>query len=282
MEEKTWYLGPLGDLRALVVPEPGIQMNQVVYGGVHQGLTGARTKDVTGTRMDYDFQFNYLDQSEWSWLNALNTRLVPGPLYLIDPLRKNRITTHGCGMKEGASDPESVAYWKFVYEMSTDRPSAIDLPIRSIKLLEVGAATAYRPDPVYPNPVFPGETISASIYAKASASNSATLALDYFDADGTRHSSPEGHTVNATISTSWSRLQIQNHTVPAGVAGVRLAVIFGAGTPDVSLSAPQVETGSSATEWEPGGAGSRVLLNSLTTTSPRFPLTNSTLNLLEA
>ena len=60
-----WYLGPLGDLRPLVCPEPDLSATQVRYGGLHQGLSGARTLDVTGHKAEYEFNTTGDDVTEF-------------------------------------------------------------------------------------------------------------------------------------------------------------------------------------------------------------------------
>lgn len=277
----TWYLGPLGNLRPLGCPELDVEMNQVRYGGIHQGLTGSRTVDITGTRADYGFEFKNMEKDEWTWLEAMNTRLVPGPFYLLDPMKKNRLTVQACQLRHGVSDAESVSTWLWNFQMTRDKPSAIDLPIQSLYLPAAGSAKPVRFQPVIPTPVLPQETIVGSVYAKSSVSRSASLLFDYYGPDGTRLTSPSGFSQSVSIGTSWTRLTCST-TVPAAVAGVRFALTTGAPTSNLTLAAPQLESGSTATSWEMGGGGSRVIMDQLKTTSHRFPLRDSSLVLLEA
>src|SRR5690606_40132859 len=72
--DRTWYLGPLGKLRGLVCPERGMSDTSTRYGGIHQGLTGARTMDITGHRREYEFEFVYMDKQDFAWLNALDRK----------------------------------------------------------------------------------------------------------------------------------------------------------------------------------------------------------------
>src|SRR5690606_23969820 len=97
--DKTWYLGPLGKLRGVVGPDAGTTATSTRYGGVHQGLTGARTMDITGHRREVEFQFTYLEKAEFEWLNALHARMVPGPLYLLDPRYRNRLSPQATSLR---------------------------------------------------------------------------------------------------------------------------------------------------------------------------------------
>src|SRR5690606_1195650 len=97
--DRTWYLGPLGKLRGLVCPERGMSDTSTRYGGIHQGLTGARTMDITGHRREYEFEFVYMEKQDFAWLNALHTRMVPGPFYLIDPRYKNRLSPQATSLR---------------------------------------------------------------------------------------------------------------------------------------------------------------------------------------
>src|SRR5690554_2646520 len=98
-KSKRWYLGPAGALQELTCPEPNIKANLVRYGGVHQGLSGARTVDVTGHRYEYAFDWDYMEQAEWAWLEAMHLRHVPGPFRLLNPLKKNRLAPQSSAMK---------------------------------------------------------------------------------------------------------------------------------------------------------------------------------------
>src|SRR5688572_21324044 len=99
VDNPEWYIGALGALRRLPVPDPGIRMSPVVYGGIRQGLSGARTLDVTGVRMGYDMEFTGLEPDEWMHLEALRTRLIPGPHRLLDPLRRNRLSVEAAAVR---------------------------------------------------------------------------------------------------------------------------------------------------------------------------------------
>src|SRR5690606_14897496 len=84
-----------------------------------------------------------------------------------------------------------------------------------------------------------------------------------------------------TVSSSWARHEL-TATAPADAAFIRFDVLSQSSTADVYVAAPQIEANSEATHWEPGGGSVWVHLDQLDTSSPRFPLFDVSMTLLEA
>ncbi|HVV11574.1 hypothetical protein [Amycolatopsis sp.] len=281
MSKATWYLGPLGDLRALTCPEPGIKDTVVRFGGVHQGLSGARTVDVTGHRSELSFDWKYMEKAEWKWLKALHTRHIPGPFRLIKPTGVNRLslqasscyplpTTNGLGVYNTVSNVEWALDW----------PADADPGYRSLRLSSFAASQILRWDFSGQTPVFPGETITASLYAKTeTAGQTFSLTVDYYDRTGAQTSSAPW--VSCTPTTDWQRFNVTT-TVPEGTASVVFALITGDFVGPVRIAAAQLESGSAPTDWEQGGSAPTVHIDQLETSSPLFPLTDCSMTLLEA
>ena len=78
----------------------------------------------------------------------------------------------------------------------------------------------------------------------------------------------------------WQRFSI-TRTAPAKAALVVFRVDLTASNTYVRLAGPQVEAGSGVTAWEPGGAAPVVVIDQMPTTTPRFPLRDVTVSLLE-
>ena len=281
----TWYLGPLGDLRPLVCPEPNVRMPVVRYGGVHQGLSGARVMDVTGHRQEFEFVFEYLDQDEYVWLEALHARLVPGAYYLLNPLKRNRLTLQASNMivaqfsKNGVRVPTGASWGR-----RTLYPTAqIGMSGYSVFVWHwTDSQPRVTFDRGRPIPVLPNETVTASVYLNPSVPDETpvTLQLDWFDVNGDSLTPTVGASFNP--SSGWNRYVLPNAAPPSGAVSCRFSI--GLIDPDqaVYIAAPQVEAGPQATAWEMGGAALEVLPDQLETESPRFPLRNATLTLLEA
>lgn len=280
----TWYLGPLGDLRPLVCPERDITISEVRYGGIHQGLSGARTMDITGHRSEYEFEFKYLDRAEFQWLEALNSRMVWGPHWLINPLKRNRLSlqaTRGLVSRHeraGVRLPLGSSY-----ALDASVPSSVGLPGRAMRFsswTEANPRVRFDHDKYVT--VLPDEIISASVWLGAPPGvpyAGVALRLDWFDED----QQPLSPTVSEVFSIEpWVRQTLPGAAPPAGAVACRFSVVLASTNTTVFLAAPQVESGPVVTDFEVGGAAPEVLVDQLSTSSPVFPLRDATLTLLEA
>lgn len=281
MNTATWYLGPVGDIRPLVCPERGISMNLVRYGGVHQGLSGARVMDVTGHKYEYSFQWTYMDYSEWIWLEALHTRYFPGPFWLINPMKANLLTRESAALKFATNGTHGIETSSLTYSTSTDWPSGVGITNQSLTIIGAGSGGVLTFDEGLGFPPISGETYWVNLYVKntvvAGTTAENTFAINWVDSTGSVIGTPTQVTLGQ--SGSWTNVSLSS-TPPAGaVYGfVKLLIKNGA---TYKIAAPVVNIGSSAHTWEIGGGASKVVIDQLTTTSPRFPLTDCTMTLLE-
>jgi hypothetical protein len=281
MSERTWYLGPAGDLRPLDCPDTNMRLTETRYGGVFQGLSGARTVDVTGHRSEYQFNFKYLLRGDYAWLKAMHTRQIPGPVRLINPLLKNRLSTQASTLRLAPQQRNGLRFsWGNASRVRGDWPSGV-LGYESIAWSDwVNAYQYFRFDEVYKTPVFPEETVTCSIYARSDVAQTVELVLDYNDRDLSQFGSSPRYAF--PVTTGWTRLDM-TATVPVNCAAAQFAILSTAApAAPIMFAAPQLEPGSVATEWEQGGASPTVLVDQLTTTSPIFPYFDSSLSLLEA
>lgn len=273
----TWYLGPPGDLRALVCPERDIDITELRFGGVHQSLGGARTMDVTGIKKQYNFNWAYLDPADYTWLRALHTRLVPGPHRLIDPLLKNRLSL---GTSDGNIAPHKWTNYTNSAGLLTnqlDYPTGV-LGRRSVRWSDRTASSTLRLDLDKMTDVFPLETVTVSAYLKGASAVSVDMFIAWYDKDKVFLSNSTVTT--HSVTTSWARYDTSK-TAPAnavlGVLNLRATA-----TTTINVAAPQFETGGSVTSWEQGGANPLVLIDQLPSTTPRYPVTNCAMTLLES
>jgi hypothetical protein len=274
----TWYLGPLGNLRELECPEVNMTITDVRYGGVHQGLSGARTMDVTGIKQDLNLTFEFLEEDDYRWLQALHTRQIPGPHRLINPLRKNRMTVPGAKCDATSSIRPGVRFSAGEWDWQNDWPTAAGYGWRSLRWFSRTASSIMVWDAEQHNPIFPLEQLTGSAYIKGDSSVTATFRLDYYDKDNVFLSSST--TENAAVTTSWARYSI-TRTAPVNACAARL-VLSAVATTTMRVAAAQLEPGASATAWDQGGGSLLVLVDQMPTTSPRFPLVNCSISLLEA
>lgn len=273
----TWYLGPPGDLRALVCPERDIDITELRFGGVHQSLGGARTMDVTGIKKQYQFNWRFLDPEDYQWLRALHTRLIPGPHRLIDPLLKNRLSL---GASNGNLAPHKYAFYSVTAGLLTnqlDYPTGV-LGQRSVRWSDRTASSLMRLDIDKGTDVFPLETVTHSLYMKGASSVSVDVFIAWYDKNFAFLSNSSATT--HSVTTSWARYSASKTAPTNAVLGIMS--IQATATTNITVAAPQIETGSSVTAWEQGGANPLVLIDQLPTVSPRYPTSNITMTLLES
>jgi hypothetical protein len=275
----TWYLGPIGDLRALSCPEPDIGITVERYGGIHQGLSGARQIDITGFRQSVPLSFTYMDYDEWEWLDAMRTRLIPGPYYLINPLRKNRLVPESCFPKVGGGTARGSGVTQGATVRVNDWPTGVGAGGWACKWTNRSAAAWFRLARNNPAAVNPGDVVTASAYIKGSTAANLRWIVDYYNRNG--QSGDSGYSADIPITTSWARYT-WTVTVPAGIGALDPVLYFADSAPDISIAAAQVEIGASATDWQLGGGSMKVVIDQMPTESPLFPLENVNVTLLEA
>jgi hypothetical protein len=275
-----WFLGPAGDMRSLICPEVDLDMSVERYGGVFQGLSGARSMTTTGLKQKFDLGIKYLDQDEYKWLEALHFRTFPGPYRLLNPFKKNLLSPNASLVKT-LGDNLTVQFTMGVSTPVVDWPSAAGAYANTAtKWTNRSSGTGvFRLDNRFRVPVTAGSPWVASVYMKGSVALSGSWVIDWHDSTGAQISGSTTQVVS--ITTAWQRFSVTG-TAPAGAVTAKPAFLTSATSPDVYFAAGQFEAGSTATSWELGGGAPVVLLDQLPTTSPRFPLRNVTLSLLEA
>jgi hypothetical protein len=287
MADPIWYLGPPGDLRALVCPERDFDTTEVRFGGVFQSLSGATTLTNTGVRQKVSMDFRYLTEEEYGWLEALNRRYVRGPFRLINPFKKN-LLTGGAAMclansplMFGVTNYQNMTPSNGVMARVFDWPSAAGLfGAESSKWSNrpVGPTHTLRWDDSYKTPVTAGKQYVGSVYIKGASATTGSLVVDWFNRS---HVQVGGTSVTTTaLTTSWQRFSATG-VAPAGAVLARFAWYSNV-TPDIYFAAAQLEEGSAATAWDPGGGAIVVNMDQLTVSNPRFPYRNTTLTLMEA
>jgi hypothetical protein len=273
----TWLLGPLGQLRELVTPETGINITEVRYGGIHQGLNGGRTVDVTGIKTEVVLVFEHLDEPDYRWLQALHTRHIGGQVRLHNPLRKNHMTIGAASCNPTPARVPGITLSAGDYQWVNDWPTGVNYGDRALRWYNRTAGSTVVFDQGKGISVTPLATITASVYMKAAVGFDMTLAIDWYDKNLAFLSAP---TSTASVTTSWARYSITS-TAPTNAAVGRLRLVS-TPTNEVTLAASQWEVSPTATAWDQGGGELRVLIDQMPANSPRFPLMNCSVTLLEA
>lgn len=274
-----WYLGPEGNLKALICPSVNIDMTVERYGGIFQGLSGARSVDVTGHKQKFTFEFKYLDQTEYQWYRALHQRQFPGPFRLINPLEKNRLTPESSMTKWGGGTAAGFAMTSGVASRSWDYPATVGDGFGQSTVWSNRVGTGIlRFDTKHLTTVIPGEVITASVYLKTDVGFVPNMVIDWWNRTTQLSSTP---VLTPSVTTSWQRFSI-TATVPAGASRARFAMYTSNTTSALSIAAAQFEVSATATDWLMGGAAPIVHVDQMTVVSPRFPLRNATMTILEA
>jgi hypothetical protein len=281
MADPIWYLGPAGDMRAIVCPEPDIDITVERYGGVFQGLSGARSMTVTGHKQRFKFDFRFLTDDEFAWLEALHFRTVFGPYYRLKSPFKTNLLSPQAALIRTVGDPRTVQFTSGIAGPITDWPSAAgNLANISTKWSNRLTGTqVFRVEERYRIPVTVAVPVTFSVYLKGSTTLSGSIVIDWYNQAGAQIGSSS--TVTTSITTSWQRFQVTG-TPPVGTVTARGAFLTSATAPDVYLAAAQFEEASTASAWKIGGGCPVVLIDQLETSTPRFPYRNTTLTILEA
>jgi len=285
---KTWYLGWLGDMRALPVPETGFDLSEERYGGVHQALNGARTMDTTGFRQQFKFDFKYLSDDELQWLRSLYLGNVTEPLYLINPLRKNLLSaqastgTWHATLDNGLQNLNSVITYDFVNDYPTGLPISGTRSPRLLSLASAPASVVIDGGARFV-PVVVGEPITFSIWMRTtSGTASVDMSIQTYDKYAAS-TVGAGATSTKSVTTSWQRFTLTHTPSVAGAVGAKFSLVLNTLTTyNVLLAAPQAEYGNAATTFSIGGGMTKVLIESIDSESPRYPLNNVSVTLLEA
>lgn len=278
MADPIWYLGAPGDMRELFAPEMDIDITEERYGGVFQGLSGARSVDVTGFRQRLTFDMKWVDPAEYVWYEALYRRLIPGTLRLINPLKKNRLSQESSMGQWGGYTTNGLSLTSGSMTRLWDWPSTA--PPIALSTNRWGARVSgavFRTDETKRIPVIAGETITASVWLKSTVAHSVTLAIDWADRLGAGTAASTTSVVSVT--TAWQRFAL-TAAVPAGTHLVTFAG-YSFTTNNLDVGPLQLESGASATSWEMGGGAPSVVIDQMPVTTPRYPLRNVTMVLLE-
>lgn len=282
LQTKTWYFGWLGEMRTLLTPEVGLTNTDERLGGVHQALSGARTVDITGLRRIYEMDWNYLTDAEVAWLYAFYRKMINQPAYLLDPMKKNLLSEQASTMRMHRNNDLGVQMSSLIVrEYRNDFPAGLPIIADRCPIFvssNVGGYIRFDGTDTF-IPAFTGEPITFSVYMRVdSGTINVSMILDWVDKYGV-DLTPTNQ--SKTITTTWQRFSVT--VTPTGSqAGVRSAFVLPGGTMNLRMAAPQVEYASAPTAWEMGGGRSKVMIEEITSESPRFPLNNISVTFLEA
>ncbi|MFI9381239.1 hypothetical protein [Kutzneria sp. NPDC052558] len=274
-----FLLGPLGALRALPSPTLGTApvASAARLGGVHRSLTGRVTVDRLAVRRTWTLAWPYLDDATRAYLDALYLGVVAGPLWLVDPMRVNRLPGHVAATGSASRTTTGFTVTAGTVAWAAGVPTVAEVPLAGGLSWSVpasgGALTA---DAVVP--VAGGETVTAS--ATLAGTVPAALSVSSFTAAGAALRVDQGTT--GPPGTAGTRAALTT-TLPATAAYIRVGVsaaASSAGGP-LTVSGWQAEAGLLPGGWQAGGGAAVVVVDSLSTTYPIPTAAEVALTLLE-
>lgn len=302
---ELFWLGPLGQLAPLAVPEGSVNREFPRTSTSSTTLNGRQNINEQGYRHTWEFDQAYCEPDDASMLEAMYSGIVPGPLRIIDPMYTNRfrpsvaaprITTIYNGSSDcWAPTPDSGAvselagagYPAIAYTDPHDGRSVTYSPGKGVQwqpgagsarvmypngpLLDSGKARPSRVDPV-----LPGETVTASFLVKLVGVGTAAFALDTVAADGT----VTPGSLSAITGTTWATVS-STVTAGAGVVGVMPRFTASAATVLLFIGPGQLQHGSAVTTWRTGYGCPEVNITSAPGVSDQFPLSTVSLSIQE-
>jgi hypothetical protein len=254
--DTEFYVGPLGDLLPLPGVESGVDTPLAVIGGTHTSLTGAYTRDVFGYKRSWTWTYPMLTDKQARHVEALQRNLVPGPLYLIDPRRRNRLPEQIASGGSLLRTPDgfipsntTATVWRRLGHAPADPAT---LPARHIlrgclewQLLAAGGASIELAggalDGRHNIPVLNQETLRVAFWANGPASTVMSATVHVFDAKETEIATVAVPGVQLTQG-EWRRVH-HGFICPTNAAYLRLSLECSSSTPigSIFLTALSVE-----------------------------------------
>ncbi|MDA3643777.1 hypothetical protein LZ318_11960 [Saccharopolyspora indica] len=274
-----WLFGPAGDLR----PLPPMDMDVVNaidrFGGVHTSISGGRTVDVLGYKSRYEFEIRHIDLTEYARLESLYTQQIPGPYFLLDPLRRNLVSREASSSRPAGMDFRGISVdgGSLSWLRVTDSP--LDWTQRAAQWAGFTAEKVLFIDFGRRFPLLPGTPVTASAYVKPADEVVLRWNVQLYRAgQGIRSVPGPDTTCPAGV---WTRIAAAlPDTQDYDEASLALQYVSG-GTSPIQIIGSQAEFSSDPTDATMGGGSIRVAFDKMETTSPFFPYQSVSLSLLE-
>lgn len=263
--DTQFYVGPLGGM--LIMPDTASQIDTPlsVIGNTHTSLTGAFTRDRFGYKRSWTWTYPALTERQARYVEALQRNMIPGPLYLIDPRRPNRlpeqIASGGSLLRTPTgfipSNTTTCLWRPLTYPAATPATLPASPILRGCLEWQLLASAAsslelsgYAADGRHNVPVMPGETLEVSLWASGPPGASLSATAYTYNAAGAQL---EAHVMNpASLSlTTWKVLSAA-FTCPTDAAYLRLTLNTPAGTPLGSIFTTAYQVARYQPEYVPG------------------------------
>jgi hypothetical protein len=263
--DTNFYVGPLGNLMPLPGTEDKVDTPLTVVGGTHMSLTGAFTRDRFGYKRSWTWNYPLLTARQAQFVEALQRNMVPGPLFLLDPRRPNRlpeqIASGGSLLRTPSgfipSNTTTCLWRPLTYPAAT----AATLPASPIlrgclewQLLAAGGAglelAGLAVDGRHNIPVMPGEVLETSLWASGPPQAALSGTAHVYNAAGVEL---ETHTLNPVQLSLTTWLEVGTaFTCPPGAAYLRLTLAASSASPIGSIFITAYQVAKFNPEYVPG------------------------------
>lgn len=276
-----WLLGPAGDLRPLPPMEMDVVNNVDRFGGVHTSINGSRTVDVLGFKSRYELEIRHMKPEEYNRLEALYTQQIPGPFYLVDPLRRNLVSRESSSARPSGAGFRglSAAGGALSWVKASDSP--LEWTKRAAEWHTFEADNTVRFDYGRRIPLVSGQPITFSVYANPSEDVQLRARFQcYVGNQGAGTVSGEDTECPAG---EWTRVTV---TIPDTenydeVSPELQFISGGSDSTKIKILGAQAEYADEPTEATLGGGSVLVVFEQMDTTSPYYPYQSAALTLLE-
>lgn len=123
-----YWLGPLGYLRQMpLLPVGGlVDASEAVVGGLHVGIDGTGTQQVTGHKRTWLLDWVCLEPEDFAYLRAWYLGLADADLRIVDPRQRNRLSRDGSsgGCYSRGTAAHTVTAGTVAFTAVTDYPAA--------------------------------------------------------------------------------------------------------------------------------------------------------------
>lgn len=302
MSQDEILIGAAGQMFALQIPENGgFTETPVKFGSIKRGISGAATIDRQGTRSEFTWSAEDLNEDDCSLLRQLfeQVRDAALPVRLVLPHRKNLLTASASSAlsvpshRESAPnyDPLNLGYTA-VSKFSPFADAAYPVTPKLSSFVEI-VNSGGDSDYVFPEgnpgtnpwtrvPLIEGRQYTLSILYRRTVAgvlgNDSRLRNIWRADDGYATGAPAGSTALLNSSTwAWQTLTV---TVPVGWPTF-VPIIECGDAATLRVAAMQLEEGATRTSWVMGSGVPVVTVTSLSFTDTLWPLRTATMTMTE-
>jgi hypothetical protein len=268
----AWYLGPLGAMVSIPLPQAPMDVAPALLGGVHTSLMGVVTVDRLALPRSWPMVWPYLTEDELVYLEMVGRGVVPGPLRLIDPMRRNRLAGRvatGGSLSRSAVDFTQTGGSTPTWLAVTDPPATV--PVRGViswQRTTTAAGSLTTANTVDRVPLITGEQVVATVWARGAAIQ-ASAAVDAWNvSNSASRTTGTAATLNAT---TWTQLSVTYTPVSGRISGSPVLVVAsGQAASTLQATGWMISPADQSTAWAPGGGSPTVVAGELAQTYNLF------------